>query len=66
MTQKQLGLGYVSLGKKRTLAPATQLLMGNIVICVWQGTAEKQPLADAVLPGKITFKKKKNNKKAFI
>ena len=37
---------------------------GNIVICVWQGTAEKQPLTDAVLPGKITFKKEKKKNEA--
>ena len=37
--------------------PAVKL--GHIVICVRQGTAEKQPLADAVLPGKMTFQKKR-------
>jgi len=43
------GCCYVSLDKKRTLAPASQLLnRDDIIVIVWQGTAEKQPLADAV------------------
>jgi len=46
------------LGKKRTLAPATQLLNQELLWFVWQGTAKKQPLADAVFPEKITFGKK--------
>ena len=39
------GCCCVSLGKKLTLIPATQLLNRDIVC---DGTAEKQPLADAV------------------
>ena len=54
----QLSFLGKKLGKKRTLAPAVKPKDIVISAVVWQGTAEKQPLADAVFPGKITFGKK--------